>query len=56
LEKNNPKDEYLDIVVSPLDSCQKYRWLFFNESSQSHRSYQEEFDDIQVKLDKLTQD
>jgi hypothetical protein len=56
LEKDNEKDEYLDIVVTPLDSCQKYRWLFFNTSSQSHRSYQEEFDDIQAKIDSFSED
>lgn len=55
-DKKINKDDYLDIVVTPLDGCQKYRWLFLNNSSQIHRSYLEEFDNIEKKLKKLTED
>jgi len=56
LDKNKKKDTYPDIIVTPLDSCQKYRRLFLNNSSQNHRSYLEEFDDIQSKINKLTEE
>lgn len=48
------KDLYADIIVSPLDSCKKYRRVFFNTTNQSHRSYEEVFDNIQLKLDAYT--
>lgn len=51
---NKEKDEYMDVVVNPKDSCKKYGWIFFNTSSQNHRNYEEVFDNIQAKLDAYT--
>ncbi|HCB52167.1 TPA: hypothetical protein DEP21_06475 [Patescibacteria group bacterium] len=49
--KNKIKqDEYLDILVSPADSCKKYRRVFFNTPSDAHKSYDEVFDNIQERL------
>lgn len=48
------QDTYPDIIVFPLDSCKKYRRVFFNTASQNHRSYEEIYDNIQAKLDAYT--
>lgn len=53
-DANKKKDTYSDIIVFPADSCKKYRRVFFNNSSQSHRNYDEVYDNIQAKLDVYT--
>ncbi len=53
LDNNKKLDTYFDILVSPLDSCKKSQWIFFNISNQNHRSYEEKFEDIQSKIDDL---
>lgn len=49
-DQNKTKDGYPDILVLPVDSCKKYRWIFFNIASEAHRTYEEIFDNIAAKL------
>jgi hypothetical protein len=53
IDKWRKKDGYPDIVTAPLDSCKKYRWVFFNEK---RRSFLEVFDNMQEKLDEYTKE
>lgn len=55
-DKKKTRDDYKDIIVNPLDPCEKYRWIFFNTSSQKHRSYEEVWDDLSQKMDNYIND
>jgi hypothetical protein len=39
-----PADAYPDILLSPQDSCKKYRWDFMNTPNLFHRTYEEVLD------------
>lgn len=52
IEKNGNTDNYLDILVSPADSCAKFTWTFFNDlnSSTSYTSYDEVFTNLRDEI------
>lgn len=44
------KDTYPDITTTSTDSCQKNRWIFFNEKIGTKRTYEQIYDDIQTEI------
>jgi len=50
LKEHKYKDTYADISVNMTDSCQKNRWIFFNEKVGDKRSYEQIYDDIQEEM------
>ncbi|MEI6672324.1 MAG: hypothetical protein WCL02_02960 [bacterium] len=44
------KDGYPDILTNSTDSCQKNRWIFFNDKTGNKRTYEQMYDDIQTEI------
>jgi len=50
LKENKQKDGYPDIAINSTDSCQKNRWIFFNDRTGTKKTYEQIYDDIQAEI------